>query len=89
MQEDALLTGDLEYTNEPYAISKIAGMKLCESYNIQYGTRAFIRRLEKLGIKHHFEEFDGSHSGMDWRLDTSLPMLAKALCKDEGADSPR
>jgi len=60
-----------------------------DQYNIQYGTRAFVTRLEKLGIKHHFEEFDGSHSGMDWRLDTSLPMLAKALCKDEGADSPR
>ena len=60
-----------------------------DQYNIQYGTRAFVKRLEKLGIKHHFEEFDGSHSGMDWRLDISLPMLAKALCKDEGADSPR
>jgi enterochelin esterase-like enzyme len=50
-----------------------------DQYNIQYGTRAFIRRLEKLGIKHHFEEFDGTHSGMDWRLDISLPKLAKAL----------
>ncbi len=38
MQEDALLTGSLEYTNEPYAIAKIAGIKLCESYNLQYGT---------------------------------------------------
>jgi GDP-L-fucose synthase len=38
MKEEYLLTGPLEYTNEPYAIAKIAGMKLCESYNIQYGT---------------------------------------------------
>ncbi|MEO9635851.1 MAG: GDP-L-fucose synthase [Parasphingorhabdus sp.] len=38
MQEDALLTGKLEPTNEPYAIAKIAGIKLCESYNRQYGT---------------------------------------------------
>lgn len=38
MQEDALLTGTLEPTNEPYAIAKIAGIKLCESYNRQYGT---------------------------------------------------
>ncbi len=38
MTEDVLLTSDLEYTNEPYAISKIAGIKLCESYNLQYGT---------------------------------------------------
>ena len=38
MPEDALLTGPLEYTNEPYAIAKIAGIKMCESYNLQYGT---------------------------------------------------
>jgi GDP-L-fucose synthase len=38
MQESALLTGTLEPTNEPYAIAKIAGIKLCESYNRQYGT---------------------------------------------------
>ena len=38
MREDALLTGELEATNEPYAIAKIAGIKLCESYNRQYGT---------------------------------------------------
>ena len=38
MPEDCLLTDTLEYTNEPYAIAKIAGIKMCESYNIQYGT---------------------------------------------------
>jgi GDP-L-fucose synthase len=38
MPEDALLTGTLEPTNEPYAVAKIAGIKLCESYNRQYGT---------------------------------------------------
>ena len=38
MKEDCLLTGTLEYTNEPYAIAKIAGIKMCESYNLQYGT---------------------------------------------------
>ncbi|NVK51780.1 MAG: GDP-L-fucose synthase [Flavobacteriaceae bacterium] len=38
MTEDSLLTNTLEYTNEPYAIAKIAGIKMCESYNIQYGT---------------------------------------------------
>lgn len=38
MQEECLLTGELEYTNEPYAISKIAGIKMCESYNLQYKT---------------------------------------------------
>ena len=38
MKEEYLLSGPLEYTNEPYAIAKIAGIKLCESYNRQYGT---------------------------------------------------
>ena len=38
MPEDSLLTSPLEYTNEPYAIAKIAGIKMCESYNLQYGT---------------------------------------------------
>ncbi len=38
MPENCLLTSPLEYTNEPYAIAKIAGIKLCESYNLQYGT---------------------------------------------------
>ena len=38
MKEDCLLTSPLEYTNEPYAIAKIAGIKMCESYNLQYGT---------------------------------------------------
>lgn len=38
IREEYLLTGSLEYTNEPYAIAKIAGMKMCESYNLQYGT---------------------------------------------------
>ena len=38
MTEEVLLTSPLEYTNEPYAIAKIAGLKLCESFNLQYGT---------------------------------------------------
>ncbi len=38
MSEEVLLTSELEYTNEPYAIAKIAGMKMCESYNLQYNT---------------------------------------------------
>lgn len=38
MKEECLLTSPLEYTNEPYAIAKIAGLKMCESFNLQYGT---------------------------------------------------
>lgn len=41
MKEDHLLTGPLEPTNEPYAVAKIAGIKMCQSYNRQYGTRFF------------------------------------------------
>jgi GDP-L-fucose synthase len=38
IREEYMLTGELEYTNEPYAVAKIAGVKMCESYNLQYGT---------------------------------------------------
>lgn len=38
IKEQSLLTDELEYTNEPYALAKIAGLKMCESYNLQYGT---------------------------------------------------
>lgn len=41
IKEEYLLTGPLEYTNEPYAIAKIAGVKLCENYSLQYGRRYF------------------------------------------------
>lgn len=41
IREDSLLTGPLEYTNEPYAIAKIAGLKLCENYSLQYGRQYF------------------------------------------------
>lgn len=52
-----------------------------DQYHIQYGTRQFANRLQDLNIEHEFEEFDGRHSGIDWRLDTSLPKLALALYK--------
>ena len=50
-----------------------------DQYNIQYGTRRFVDRLEELGVPHHYEEFEGTHSSIDWRLDTSLPYLVNAL----------
>jgi enterochelin esterase-like enzyme len=52
-----------------------------DQYHIQYGTRLLSDRLTEQGIDHHFEEFDGSHSAIDWRLDNSLPWLAKTLKK--------
>lgn len=56
-----------------------------DEYHIQYGTRALSARLERLGIDHHFEEFEGGHTGTDWRLDISLPFIARAL--ESGPDS--
>jgi len=50
-----------------------------DQYHIQYGTRRFVDALNARGIAHRYEEFDGSHSGIDWRLDFSLPYLADAL----------
>lgn len=50
-----------------------------DQYNIQYGTRRFVDRLGELGVDHHSEEFEGTHSSIDWRLDTSLPYLVNTL----------
>lgn len=52
-----------------------------DQYHIQYGCRRLADRLAGLGIRHHFEEFEGTHSSIDWRLDHSLPYLAHALKK--------
>src|SRR5574344_1108987 len=48
MSEDVLLTSPLEYTNEEYAIAKIAGLKMCESYNLQYGTNYIAVMMRKI-----------------------------------------
>ena len=50
-----------------------------DQYFIHYGTREFAARLSAAGIAHRHEEFDGNHSGMDWRLDHSLPWLLARL----------
>ena len=50
-----------------------------DQYGIQYGSRKLAARLSELGIKHIWEEFDGTHSGIDYRLDISLPLLSKSL----------
>jgi S-formylglutathione hydrolase FrmB len=57
-----------------------------DQYNIQYGTRRFVDALQARGIAHRYEEFDGTHSAIDWRLDHSLPYLASVLkCASAGA----
>jgi len=50
-----------------------------DQYFLHYGTRAFVRKLGVLGIEHFFEEFEDTHSGIDYRLDRSLPFLYEAL----------
>lgn len=55
-----------------------------DQYNIQYGNRRLHARLQALGIECFYEEFDGTHSGIDWRLDSSLPFLAAKLESGRG-----
>jgi hypothetical protein len=50
-----------------------------DQYHIHYGSRQFSRALEKAGVMHHYEEFDDTHSDIDYRMDVSLPFLYRAL----------
>lgn len=50
-----------------------------DQYHIHYGSRIVSQRLHENGIKHRYEEFDGTHSGIDMRMDLSLPFLQRAL----------
>jgi enterochelin esterase-like enzyme len=50
-----------------------------DQYNLVYGARRFHRRLEQLGVPHTYEEFPDDHTAVDYRMDRSLPLLAKAL----------
>lgn len=61
MKEEYLLTSELEYTNEPYAIAKIAGIKMCESYNIQYGTNFIAVQPTNLYGPHDNFDLEKSH----------------------------
>jgi len=70
MHEDYLLTDILEYTNEPYAIAKIAGIKMCESYNIQYGTN-FISVMPT--------NLYGPHDNFDLEKSHVLPALIRKM----------
>ena len=50
-----------------------------DQFNLLYGARRFVRRLNELGIAHRYAEFPDNHSGVDYRMDESLPFLAQAL----------
>src|SRR5690606_41923852 len=57
-----LLSGELEYTNEPYAIAKIAGIKMCESYRLQYGCDFISAMPTNLyGLKDNYNDIENSH----------------------------
>jgi GDP-L-fucose synthase len=80
MSEDSLLTSELEYTNEPYAISKIAGIKMCERYNLQYGTN-FISVMPT--------NLYGPNDNFDLETSHVLPALLRKMheAKKSGAKS--
>lgn len=65
------------------SLRRLSGLFLdCGSrdpYALHYGARAFVRKLEAAGIPHHYEEFDDDHSGIDYRMDHSLPFLWRAV----------
>jgi S-formylglutathione hydrolase FrmB len=50
-----------------------------DQFNLLYGARPFVRRLNELGIAHRYEEFPDNHTGVDYRMDESLPFLTEAL----------
>ena len=52
-----------------------------DEYHLQFGARRLHAVLEGAGVGHHYEEFEGGHRGLDWRLDHSLPFLARRLLK--------
>ena len=81
MKEDCLLTSPLEYTNEPYAIAKIAGLKMCESFNLQYGTNYIaVMPTNLYGPNDNFH-LENSHV-----LPAMIRKVYLAKCLNEGDD---
>ena len=83
MKEDALLTSPLEYTNEPYAIAKIAGLKMCESFNLQYGTNyiAVMLAVMPTNLYGPNDNFDLEHSHV---LPAMIRKIHLAHCLKQG-----
>ncbi|MEF3191489.1 MAG: GDP-L-fucose synthase [Campylobacterales bacterium] len=79
IKEEYLLTGPLEYTNEPYAIAKIAGIKMCESYNLQYGTN-FISVMPT--------NLYGPGDNFDLQTSHVLPALLRKMHEAKVANAP-
>ncbi len=83
MREDALLTGPLEPTNEPYAIAKIAGIKLCESYNRQYGASEGVdyRSVMPTNLYGPGDNYHPENSHV-------VPALIRRFCEAKDCDAP-
>lgn len=79
LQEDALLTGELESTNEPYAIAKIAGIKLCDAYRSQYGCNYISAMPTNLY---------GPHDNYDLKNSHVLPALLRKFHEAKEAGTP-
>jgi len=80
MKEEYLLTSELEYTNEPYAIAKIAGIKMCESYNLQYGTN-FISVMPT--------NLYGKNDNFDLETSHVLPALLRKMHEAKVSNTPK
>jgi len=80
MKEEYLLTSELEYTNEPYAIAKIAGIKMCESYNLQYGTN-FISVMPT--------NLYGQNDNFDLETSHVLPALLRKMHEAKICNAPQ
>lgn len=80
MKEEHLLTGTLEYTNEPYAVAKIAGIKTCEAFNTQYGTQFFSVMPTNLY---------GPNDNFDLQNAHVLPALLRKFHEAKVANDPR
>lgn len=79
MKEESLLTSELEYTNEPYALAKIAGIKMCESYNLQYGTN-FISVMPT--------NLYGPNDNFDLQNSHVLPAILRKMDEAKDVNSP-
>jgi hypothetical protein len=78
-QATPLLECCREHADRPGASGLCIGCSEKDQFNLLYGARRFVRRLNELGIAHRYEEFPDNHSGVDYRMDESLPFLARAL----------
>ena len=75
------------------ALKSLSGIYIdcgwADQYHIHYGTRILSKRLAEAGIAHTYEEFDDTHSDIDYRMDVSLPFLAKCLASKSAKKAKR